>query len=1684
MTFIFAAMGFLPSPNTKYSKQHPWEQSMAFYFVSILNAFKAKNAVSLFITSTFCMLLVMPAFADVDSPLLEYRFEEASWNGSAGEIIDSSGNGYHASINNNSFLATGSPALSGSPGTCGYTSQNDGSIAVTGLPLDTSTSGVKTTVTFWMNWDGDNDNVMPIGWDRHDIWIRNGSIGFNTWSNDIYGTSSAGLEDGWHHIAVEFTNGSVTSNRMYIDGVEQVLTQRQGSPNNSRAFVNSELRIGGVSNASGYDFHGSLDEVRVYQEALTAAEIREVMDARHPCPGAPVIEYYFDELSWDGTPNEIVNNIGNTNNATAVGDTTTVTAGQVCSAGTFDGTGDYINATGINTYLNTTASVSFWMKTSQSGNNSPWNAPGIFGVEQRGGGDDIFWGTIDASGHISIQKGNGSSAASSTVINNDRWHHVVLTWDSASGLVQVFVNGNLEDSANSATGDVSNNFSSIGRIENSFSNANFTGQLDEVMVFDSVIPASQVSTIYNNQFNGDNYDGSARVCPIPPAPPTPIVDYRFDECSYAEAPGEVIDQTGNFNADTNSIPSPVDGGIINKSLDLTANGTDDWVHVPSNLVDGLDDFTVAVWIKTAVNKSQQEIFHALGSSTGDDELEISLQGGNQVVVKVNDVSQTLNSSVTLTNDNWHHLVITRVNSQVCLFINGVQQACGNSVGSGVLSVTNADAVVIGQEQDSYGGNFSTSQNFVGQLDEFKIYDSQLLVSDIDSIYQNELVGKNYDAEANDSAREAVVCDNFCSINSGTLNAVGIKINGSGSDSQINTTTEGLAIYSAWLAAGSPATGIISGGTYNVSASGTSSVDRVDFGGSAHDFSGTLPYPGFADGVDGSHFLVHASGKLSLPAGDYTIFVESDDGFSFLMDTVSGDSVSFNKFGSSSSGASNELRFELPIGNSNTGGSFTLTQDSVFDIATIFFERTGGDYLEISIANNIRTNNAPSGYEILRHGALGGKVNFGCTADPQIHHYEIVHDGNGLTCAAETVTVKACIDDSCANLSTESVTLDFLVDGALISAPTFTGSTDISFNNTDVETVTLSVANATVSASDPVVCDDGVGASCNMVFSNAGFRFLYGDSNSLTLPNQVSGTAFPEELKLQAVKDNNGVCEGIFTNNNNIDLSQQNVTPTAPAGLDFTINGSSIAKHPSFTNTSLNFGADSIAVIPTPIYHDAGQIRLYANYNVGGITLTGSSNPFWVSPAELVVSATSGSGTGSIVLNGASSTAGPTHAAGEDFTLTVSALNSLGVVTPNYSPGQIALKLERTGPTLTGSINGDLTYAAGATLSASVGSTFQDVTFTNFNSGVATFNGAQYSEVGLLNLDVQDSNYGNVGITIPAQAINIGRFVPDHFEQTIVTNGSFLATCNLGTTFAYSGQTDEATGLIGAISYLTKPVLAISALNKQGDITQNYYQDSQGTSNDYMKLAAAGVGVTAPTLDEVARGIDTTLLPLTANMNTGTLSQNDLTTLIPADNPLPRGVLHYQFSELDNFFYNRSANALVAPFDSDIDFSIATIIDSDSVNVDIAKVVDASPTGVEIRFGRLVLENSFGPEISSLPQPMQIEHFDGTNYIVSENNNCVTYDASNITLSNISLNPALTGATGGNGNFVDGETRAVELTAPGAGNTGEVGVVYSTFDWLKFDWGNTGSYDQNPSAIASFGLYRGNDRIISWREIHK
>ncbi|MCP4325384.1 MAG: LamG domain-containing protein, partial [Alteromonadales bacterium] len=163
----------------------------------------------------------------------------------------------------------------------------------------------------------------------------------------------------------------------------------------------------------------------------------------------------------------------------------------------------------------------------------------------------------------------------------------------------------------------------------------------------------------------------------------PILDYRFDECSYTGGPDEVIAQTGNYNADSYNVIDPVNDAVINNSLDLrplnVVRVTPNWLQVPKNAINGLDDFTVAFWVKAPKSdvsgKTRQQVLHALGNSTSDNQLGIYLRNSDQVVIEVQNESETLDSGTTLTNDTWYHLTLTRQDEDVCLFVNGVSKDC-------------------------------------------------------------------------------------------------------------------------------------------------------------------------------------------------------------------------------------------------------------------------------------------------------------------------------------------------------------------------------------------------------------------------------------------------------------------------------------------------------------------------------------------------------------------------------------------------------------------------------------------------------------------------------------------------------------------------------------------------------------------------------------------------------------------------------------------------------------------------------------------------------------------------------------------------------------------------------------------------------------------------------------------------
>ena len=239
-----------------------------------------------------------PTATPVPTPAAKayYAFESASWNGTAGEVIDSSGNGYHGKSVNGAFPSNASAALVGNPGTCRYASfdgVND--YLDEGAPSLSLTN--KLTVMAWVRWGinpatgnswanivSNNSNTAS---DYGQFWLQhttgNGKYEFavQTSAGRVYAQAAAGPVQGqWQHIAGVYDGVNL---KVYVNGALSGSVPRTG---NIIGFGSQfKLNIGrwAFNSQNFRSFSGDVDEVQILAIALTPAQITAAMSARHTC---------------------------------------------------------------------------------------------------------------------------------------------------------------------------------------------------------------------------------------------------------------------------------------------------------------------------------------------------------------------------------------------------------------------------------------------------------------------------------------------------------------------------------------------------------------------------------------------------------------------------------------------------------------------------------------------------------------------------------------------------------------------------------------------------------------------------------------------------------------------------------------------------------------------------------------------------------------------------------------------------------------------------------------------------------------------------------------------------------------------------------------------------------------------------------------------------------------------------------------------------------------------------------------------------------------------------------------------------------------------------------------------------------------------------------------------------------
>ncbi|MFT5082813.1 MAG: hypothetical protein ACI9Y1_000848 [Lentisphaeria bacterium] len=729
----------------------------------------------------------------------------------------------------------------------------------------------------------------------------------------------------------------------------------------------------------------------------------------------------------------------------------------------------------------------------------------------------------------------------------------------------------------------------------------------------------------------------------------------------------------------------------------------------------------------------------------------------------------------------------------------------------------------------------------------------------------------------------------------------------------------------------------------------------------------------------------------------------------------------------------------------------------------------------------------------------------------IDHYSVFHSGSGVTCEAESVIIGA---HSAADLGTEAggrtITISAtsttpgwspndanwsLASGTGTLTPISPGVAEYLFD-TGESSADLRLANITaadididvVDNADPTLTDrDGVFEDPLLTFSESGFRFYNdadGDGNAdgldaISSP-LIAGTS-SNQLILKAVQTDllTGACQARLLGPNTVEMAYECVNPlSCVRSQDALINTTPIdennfASVANFQTVNLNFDADGEAPF-TLTYFDAGNIRLHAQLDLpaaGGepaFTLLGTSDSSTVKPAGLTITAiTDGAGNA----NPATTTTGAGFTAADTpFRAVVEARSSSGGITPNFgneiSPEQIALQAL----TLITPSAGDLPALIAAN------------SFSAIAPGVFENTLLRWPEVGSLAVraEIFDGDYLGAGNVASAVDTTVGRFYPDHF---VLSSASITEGCGSGGFTYMSDQLNiyspvDITYSLGAVS-----AGLVELQNYDGDYPVADFVYVAENNNSGSNLASRMNLPTGVWLDGVH---------FISALDNGGFRRDLVGSAEQPDGPFS-GVqvgIRLNSASLDpTNFLSATLNMNAA---STGDCSVATNCNALTLGAPL-----------DVRFGRLYIQNAHGPETAELAVKFESQNWNPVDlFQINTDDNCTNIPMSEMQFDGNSLvvdanRSVVVGAGASTGSFglftpgvnltfVNGDA-FLRFSPSGIGNTGEfnVDVDLNNLPWLHSDWNGNGDAADDfilPSAEINFGRYRGHDSIIYWREV--
>ena len=557
-----------------------------------------------------------------------------------------------------------------------------------------------------------------------DLMLLNSSLKFeqaydNLFSSGYIAASPSILNaNTWYHLTAIYKKDNGVW--IYLNGK---LVASSTTKTGTNVNIGGNTYIGAVYDlSSGYYFTGLIDEVKIYNYALTPEEIKQdynrgsvvqfgttnqtigstttsleycIPGDTSPC-SAPIAEYRFDE----GVGTSVVDISGNNKILTTFTGSPSWKSGKIGGAIKFNGGTDKVGSTSTTAINRAAGTMSMWIKaTSFTG-----STPTLYDT------NGYYWLHFNSNSGTLLWNGGNSSALVGPTLSIEQWYFITITWGNTER--KIYINGIYQVGDTTIPGYDPSNDMYIGN--NAGSIYPFQGTIDQIHIYNYARTPAQIAYDYNKG--------------------GPVGWWKFDECQGNIAyDWSGIGNTGVINIGTsgtqNSLGTCAVGtsaawangasGKINSSLNF--DGVDDYVEIASNL-GILQNYTIAFWAKHNV-ANKMPFASRVNTSFywyGDNSWRYIHGSSSEFYYP---------KSVNIPYGTWGHFVVTYDGAKVRIYRNGVFEGSQDSTGTANFS----NGFLIGQWTGSTGYQFN------GQIDDIRIYNYALTSEQIKTIYNGGAV---------------------------------------------------------------------------------------------------------------------------------------------------------------------------------------------------------------------------------------------------------------------------------------------------------------------------------------------------------------------------------------------------------------------------------------------------------------------------------------------------------------------------------------------------------------------------------------------------------------------------------------------------------------------------------------------------------------------------------------------------------------------------------------------------------------------------------------------------------------------------------------------------------------------------------------------------------------------------------